>query len=109
MPVDYCLALCTCPDAESARTVAMVLVERRLAACVNILPGLTSIYAWQGDIETADEHLLFIKTRTEQFDALESAIKHLHPYDIPEIVMLPLLQGSADYLAWISQCVGPAV
>lgn len=102
MSTEYCLVLCTCPDSDSAHTLAENLVTRRLAACVNILPGLTSVYPWQGNIETASEHLLFIKTESARYAALETFITQNHPYSVPEIIFLPIPQGSPDYLAWIS-------
>jgi periplasmic divalent cation tolerance protein len=102
MSTEYCLVLCACPDAETARIVAEALVMERRAACVNILPGLTSVYPWQGAIETAEEHLLLIKTETGAFDDLDAFIKARHPYEIPEIIAIPIKQGSADYLDWMT-------
>ena len=103
MANDFCLVLCTCPDADSAGKLAHALVESRLAACVNIVPGMTSVYGWQDQIETAQEHLLLIKTAraAETFVKLETLIKAHHPYEVPEIIAIPIEQGSADYLAWI--------
>lgn len=102
MSTEYCLVLCTCPDAETARDLAGRLVTGRHAACVNILPGLASVYPWQGRIESADEHLLLIKTENAGYAALEAFLKAHHPYSVPEIIAIPLAQGSADYLTWIS-------
>jgi periplasmic divalent cation tolerance protein len=92
------LILCTCPSARH-------LVEAHLAACVNILPGLRSVYLWQGEIEAAQEQLLLIKSAQSQYAAIESAIKTLHPYQLPEIIALPIQQGSAEYLQWIDSCL----
>ena len=94
--------LCTCPDAETARKLATGPVEERLAACVNIVPGLTSVYPWQGAVETADEHLLTAKTETAAFDKLASFLQAHHPYELPEIIAVPVVRGSAAYLEWIT-------
>lgn len=99
------LILCTCPDQHTADTIARQLITDKLAACVNILPGLTSIYEWQGAIETAQEHLLLIKSHQGRFAAIESAIKQLHPYQLPEIVAVAIERGSSDYLNWIDSCL----
>lgn len=99
------LILCTCPSAEVAENLARHLVEKRLVACVNILPGVRSVYLWQGEIETAQEQLLLIKSAQSQYAAIESAIKTLHPYQVPEIIALPIEQGSAEYLQWIDSCL----
>ncbi len=108
MPSDYCLVLCSCPSADDARQLADGLVADRHAACVNILPGLTSVYGWQGRVESAAESLLLIKTRAANFPALELYIKARHPYDVPEIIAIPVLAGSAEYLAWLGQWVDGA-
>jgi periplasmic divalent cation tolerance protein len=107
MSTDYCLVLCTCPDAASAEGLAEGLVAERLAACVNIAPGLTSVYAWEGRVEKASEHLLLIKTGTGVFARVEAFLKARHPYQVPEIVALPFLRGSADYLEWMSAWINP--
>lgn len=83
------VVLCTFPSIDVAKQVATTLIERRLAACVNLSPGLHSIYRWEGKVESAEEVLGLIKTARERYAALESALKELHPYDVPEIVMLP--------------------
>lgn len=105
MSTEYCLVLCTCPDAASAETLADGLVSGRLAACANIMPGLTSVYTWEGKVEKAHEHLLLIKTEASAYPALEAFIQDRHPYDVPEIVAIPLAHGSANYLQWISACL----
>lgn len=107
MSTAYCLVLCTCPDADSAQRLAKSLVEERRAACVNILPGLTSVYAWEGQIEQAQEQLLLIKTETGLYADLETFLKTHHPYDVPEIIAVPVERGSADYLQWISAWLHP--
>lgn len=105
MSLDHCIVLCTCPDQASAERLAALLVERELAACANVVPGLTSIYRWEGKVERAAEHLLIIKTHGGAFSRLEAAIRSNHPYQIPEIVAVPIVMGSADYLQWVGACV----
>ena len=97
------IVLTNLPDAESARTLARVLVELRLAACVNILPAVQSVYRWQGGIEEAQETTLLIKTVRDRYDALEQAIRDRHPYEVPEIVAAPVIAGWPAYLGWIEQ------
>jgi periplasmic divalent cation tolerance protein len=106
MRAENCLVLCTCPDAETARELAAALVRERHAACVNILPGITSVYAWQGAIESAEEHLLLIKTTAGNYESLEHHIKNHHPYDVPEIIAIPIERGATDYLDWLSAWTG---
>ncbi len=101
----YHLILCTCPDQKTADTIARLLISDKLAACVNILPGLTSVYEWQGEIETAQEHLLLIKSHSQRFAAIETAIKNSHPYQLPEIIAVTIERGSSDYLKWIDTCL----
>ena len=95
------LVLATCPDAATAERLAHTLVTERLAACGSVVPGLTSIYRWQGAIETAAECLLLLKTRADRLDALAERLLDLHPYAVPELLALPVERGSADYLAWV--------
>ncbi|MDB5839083.1 MAG: divalent-cation tolerance protein CutA [Herminiimonas sp.] len=97
------LVLSNVPDASVAQDLARHVVALRLAACVNILPGVQSIYQWQGKVEVADEVTLFIKTTTALYPELEAAIKARHPYDVPEIIALPIVDGLPAYLAWIMQ------
>ena len=101
---NYQIILCTFPQFTLAKQCAHSLVEKKLAACVNILPTMTSVYAWQGQIETAQEHLLIIKAQANQYVAIETWLKKQHPYDVPEIIALPIEQGLPDYLNWISSC-----
>lgn len=105
MPEDYYLVLCTCPDRPSAETLAHSLIQQHLAACVNILPGVQSIYRWEGQIEQASELLLLIKTEQSAYPALQSQIRQLHPYRTPEIIALPIQAGFIDYLQWVSACL----
>jgi len=95
------LILCTCPNAESASRIARALVEERLAACVNRVPGLTSVYRWQGEIHEDNEVLLLIKTQHERFESLRARIIELHPYDVPEVIALEIAAGHAPYLEWL--------
>lgn len=98
------LILNTCPDFTTAEQLAKQLVENKLAACVNILPGLTSIYHWQDQIESAQEHLLLIKTSSAHYSAIERFITDQHPYDSPEIIAFSIDNGLPDYLQWITSC-----
>jgi periplasmic divalent cation tolerance protein len=98
----YQLILCTCPDNQVAEQLASSLVEQRLAACINIVPGLTSIYRWQGKLERGTEVLLLIKTTWELYTAVENAIRQQHPYELPEIIAVTVDKGSPDYLRWIT-------
>lgn len=102
MSTQYQIVFCTCPDSESAVRLSHSLVEQRLAACVSQIPGLTSIYPWQGKIETASEVLLLIKTRADQWERLQTFLNTHHPYELPEIVAVPIVQGSEAYLSWMS-------
>lgn len=104
MNTEYQIIFCTVPQLDFAQKFARELVTQKLAACVNILPAMTSVYAWQGEIETAQEHLLIIKAQAKQYSAIENWLKSNHPYEVPEIVALPITQGLPDYLNWISSC-----
>lgn len=95
-----------CPDAETARHIARAAVEAALAACANILPGVESIYLWQGRIETEPEVALRLKSRAERFDALCTLITRLHPYDLPAIVALPVLAANPGYGEWLREGTG---
>ena len=95
------LVLTSLPDRVTAETLAAALVEDRLAACVNILQPCHSIYRWKGAIETTDEVPMLIKTTEERYPALEEAIRAHHPYETPELIALPVVNGLPDYLAWV--------
>jgi periplasmic divalent cation tolerance protein len=97
----YLIVLTTVPDTGTAEHLATVLLDRRLAACVNLMPEMRSYYNWEGKRESAAEHLLLIKTRRELYEELEAAIASAHPYELPEIIALPLETGLAGYLRWI--------
>lgn len=91
----------TCPDEETARHIAAALVEQELAACVNIIPGIESIYRWHDQIESGRECLLIIKSNVACYGELERSLKTLHPYELPEIVAVPIQTGLPAYLDWI--------
>lgn len=97
----YQLVFCTCPDKTTAHQLASGLVNLRLAACINIIPKITSIYQWKGSIETNEEYLLLIKSLSAHYFAIETYITQQHPYECPEILTLPF-SGSEAYLAWIA-------
>lgn len=101
---DKIVVLVTCGSAREARKIARALVERRLAACGNILEApVRSIYRWKGKVETARECLLILKTSRRRFADLQRVVKELHSYDVPEIIALPISAGSAQYLKWIGE------
>jgi len=103
---DCCVVICSVPDPSTARTIATSLVTEKLAACVNILPQVTSVYEWEGKLQQDQEALLLIKTHQASFTALESRVLALHPYELPEIIMVPISGGSRAYLDWVTSCVG---
>ena len=98
------VVLCTFPDLDQARRIGAALVEMQVAACVNLLPGVESIYRWQGKVERAGEVLAVIKTT--RYPDLEAAIKDLHPYEVPEILALPVAAGLPAYLGWLEESCG---
>jgi len=97
------VVLCTCPDSPTAESLATGLVENGLAACVNILPEIRSIYRWQGEVQQDAETLLIMKTGRETYLRMESWLVEHHPYDVPEVLALPIERGAADYLDWVIQ------
>lgn len=99
------IVLSTCPTKECADQLAARIVHAELAACVSVIPGLRSYYRWQGKVENSDEYLLLIKSCTEVFDALQSLITSQHPYELPEIIAVPITTGSAPYLDWLDASV----
>lgn len=105
MNSDYLVVLMTAPDMESARALACALVEKRLAACVNILPGVTSFYRWEGRLQEDAEVLLLAKTHRQRLEALQAEIRAVHPYQVPEIIALPVVAGLEAYLNWVGESV----
>jgi periplasmic divalent cation tolerance protein len=105
MSEESILVLSTFPDAETARHIGRTVVEEKLAACVNLIPAIESIYRWKGAIETSTEVLGLIKSTTWKYQLLEARILELHPYEVPEIISLRIDAGHLDYLRWIDQSV----
>jgi periplasmic divalent cation tolerance protein len=99
---DFQIVLSTCADREQAERIAHRLVEQQLAACVNLLPAVQSIYRWQGKVESASEVLIVIKTRADLVPEVELTIANLHSYEVPEFLVLPVFGGSHAYLAWLT-------
>lgn len=99
----YIVCLVTIDDRDKAAQIARVLVEKKLVACVNIIPEIRSIYSWKGNVCDETERLLIMKTRSELFLELQAAVKALHPYEVPEIVALDIREGLPDYLRWIDE------
>ena len=96
--------LVTCPSLVLARKIARSVVQKRLAACVNVVgTAIESFYTWKGKLESAHEHLLLIKTTSARLPQLEREVKRLHSYDVPEFIALPITEGSADYLSWLCE------
>ena len=102
-PTRSLLVITNCPDEAVANAIALALVEAKLAACVNILPRVQSIYRWQGQVESASEIALFIKSTAAAYPALEAQIRALHPYEVPEIIALDIAQGLPAYLNWLAE------
>jgi len=98
---DVLVVLVTAPGAEEAARLARALVEERLAACGNVLPGLRSIYRWEGKVQDEGEALLLLKTTRARFAALRDRIQALHPYEVPEVLALPVEAGAERYLSWV--------
>lgn len=99
----YLLILSTCPETGVAGDIAEALVAGKLAACVNIVTGIASRFRWQGRIDRVEECLLIIKTTRDRYSDVEKKIRSLHPYELPEIIAVPIAQGLAEYLDWIDQ------
>lgn len=97
------LVFCSVPTSECASLIANTVVQEELAACVTVLPGLSSVYRWRGEVESATEQLLLIKTSEPLFDKLRARILSLHPYEVPEVIATPITAGHAPYLEWIDQ------
>ncbi|WP_266171878.1 divalent-cation tolerance protein CutA [Dyella subtropica] len=106
MPESVLLCYCTCPDAASAQRLAETLVNEALAACINRLPGVISTYRWQGEVTTDSEELLLIKTTAGRFEALKARLLELHPYELPELIAVPVERGHTAYLDWVRAGTG---
>jgi periplasmic divalent cation tolerance protein len=101
--VKHILVLSTCPGSISSKKIAQELVTEKLAACVNIISGVQSFFSWVGKVDTANEHMLVIKSTMDNYEALEAHIKKIHPYELPEIIAVPIETGLAGYLDWITK------
>jgi periplasmic divalent cation tolerance protein len=99
---DAVIVLTNMPDRDAALKLARELVAKRLVACVNVLAGCTSVYRWKGEVEEADEVPVLIKTRVGRYDEVEAVIRRLHPYELPEIVAVPVTRGLDEYLEWVA-------
>lgn len=108
MTSEYLQVMTTTATQDDAHRIARALVEQRLAACVQVIGPLTSIYWWQEAVEEAQEYLCLIKTRRDRFEALAAAIRTLHPYEVPEILAVPVAAGNPSYLAWLDAAIGAA-
>ena len=96
------LVLTNLPERAAAERLADMLIEKRLAACVNILAPCRSVYRWKGAVQHDEEHPMLIKTTAERYPAMEKALREGHPYELPEIIAVPISQGLPDYLAWVA-------
>jgi periplasmic divalent cation tolerance protein len=102
---NFILILTTCPSEDSAQEIASEVISNCLAGCVNILTNLLSIYRWQGKVEKTQEYLLMIKTHIDYYPQVEQLLKQIHPYQVPEIIAIPINRGSTEYLTWLEQCL----
>jgi len=103
--MDPILIISGCPDKENALNIARALIVKSLAACVNVLPGSTSIFNWQGEIQEETESMLFIKTTQDMEAPVENLIQELHEYDMPEIISINIAGGADDFIDWVNECV----
>jgi periplasmic divalent cation tolerance protein len=99
------MVFCTCSTRDEAQVIARSIVENRLAACVNILPGVQSVFRWEGKVDISNEFLLFIKTTSNRFEVLRDHIVAMHSYQVPEVIAVPVQRGLEPYLRWISDSV----
>ncbi|MBN1114248.1 MAG: divalent-cation tolerance protein CutA [Oligoflexia bacterium] len=102
---DSIIVYVTVPDQKTAEIIAVSLLEEKLCACVNMLSGVKSLFWWDNKIDNAEELLLMIKTRQDLFEKLQARVKKLHPYDVPEIIAVPIVSGNKDYLDWLNNSV----
>src|SRR6266850_2870258 len=105
----YRIVLVTCGSIAEARKIGRSVVEKKLAACANIVPSVESIYRWKGKVERAREVLVVIKTTANRLPELEREVKRLHSYDVPEFIVLSIVAGSSKYLAWLQESTAPAI
>ena len=103
--VTHIVVLITASSMEEAETIGKALVNGRLAACVNLSPGIRSLFRWQGAIENQEEVLMLVKSRSDLLPAITATVKGLHTYTVPEVIALPILAGAPDYMAWIDESV----
>jgi periplasmic divalent cation tolerance protein len=103
MSVNQLVILCTVPDRGSGERIARSLVQERLAGCVNLVPGVVSTFRWEGEVKEEQELLMIIKTAAGRFEAVREAIIKLHPYDIPEVIALPITEADPKYIAWLTE------
>jgi periplasmic divalent cation tolerance protein len=108
LSMSHLIILTTMPDRESAQRLAEGLIEHSIAACVNILPEMQSIYRWNGERQQGSEHQLIIKTCSDQYENVEKWIQNKHPYELPEILAIPIQYGLGEYLEWINENCGNA-
>lgn len=101
----YCVVYVTVPDRESADKLSEVLIRERLAACVNVVDNVNSVFHWQGRVDKGSELLLIIKTKQDLFERLAKEVKAIHPYEVPEIIAMPIIAIDDDYASWFSSCV----
>jgi periplasmic divalent cation tolerance protein len=106
---DAIIVYVTCPDFALAQRIGRSVVEERIAACANILPGMNTVYRWEGKIEIGQETVLFVKTTAEQFERVAAHIRAAHPYQCPCIIALPVSHGTPDYISWIVQNSNPSI
>ena len=99
----YCVINCTTANIEDAKEIAKHLVENKLIACCNIIPSITSVYNWENELCCDEEYLMMMKTKTSLFKKVEKEIKKMHKYETPEIICLPITDGSKEYLSWVSE------
>ena len=100
---EFIIVFITAPNEKEAASISRTIVEERLVACVNIIPSVRSIYRWQGRVEDEQEVLMMVKTKKSLFERLQERVKELHSYEVPEIIGLPLVEGSKEYLDWLGQ------
>ena len=105
----YLIVYCTCPNRETARRIAALLVDAHHAACVNVLPGVTSFYHWKGRLQQDEETLLMIKTTGAAYAKVQALITQHHPYELPEVVAVPIRAGLPGYLDWLDHCTANGV